>query len=276
MGNFIIHQEAKQYEWSGECYLSIKSFYKGRALYKVQSRHYEVTCDNYLILDNCTSYKLSIDSAINTESFCVFFEPAFVSEVCNVWASSPGRSLELSFENSTGLTFYERNYRHGDNLSKALLKARHLYPVMKHDRMWISEMQHNMLEILLDRNVSNLKAINDLKPVKAATREELYRRIYYARDFIDANYCNDISIEEIAHVAMLSPTHLLRNYKAAFGLSPHKYIINRRMALAKKLILDTELTVLEVMERTGYSSLSNFSWIFRLFFGRSPVNFRKK
>lgn len=277
MDNFVIHQNARQYEWSGTCYLSIKSFFKGRAHYDVMSRQYEVSEKNYLILNNCTSYKLTIDTATPTESFCVFFSPSFISAAVG--------SIELPYhkllddyngDGSRQVNLIERNYQHGDALSAHICQAKQLYPLMQEDRLWLRQMQHALLQKLLETNAGNKRCVEDIRYVKPATRQELYRRAYYAKDFIDACYSEDIGLDAIASVAMLSPSHLLRVYKSIFHTTPHQYIICKRMQLAKELLTTTDLSVGDVMHSTGYASLSNFSWIFKLHFGYPPTTYRKK
>lgn len=276
MESFIIHQSAKQYDWKGECFLSIKSFYRGEAHYKVSARQYHVSEDNYLILDNCTSYHLLIDTPIATESFCIFFDPVLVSEACKVFSSTDAYLLDNLDSKYQDLHFFERNYKHGDNLSLALKKMKVVHQTMKNDSFWIKESMHHIIAELLKNNASNIKSARELKPVRISTRHELYKRIYYARDYIDAAFHNDISINEISAVAMLSPSHLLRSFKMIFHLSPHQYIIFKRMELAKKLLTETQLPVSDIMLNIGYSSLSNFSWAFRQHYGLAPTDFRKK
>ena len=72
------------------------------------------------------------------------------------------------------------------------------------------------------------------------------RGLEQATDYINDNLSRKLTLAEIAGVAHMSPDHFARSFKAATGLSPHQYVIHRRVERAKSLLLDTGLTVAEV------------------------------
>jgi AraC family transcriptional regulator len=65
-------------------------------------------------------------------------------------------------------------------------------------------------------------------------------------DFIEEHLCRQLTLEDLAALAHLSPFHFARCFKATIGLAPHQYVIARRMELAKRLLLTTTLTVAEI------------------------------
>ena len=111
-GNFIIHQQAQKYQWFGDCFLSIKSFYGGQADYQVKQREYQVDQTNFLILNECTKYRLTIDNSKQTESFCVFFSPEFVSEVVSGLNATDEQLLDFNIKQYEGIKLFERNYKY--------------------------------------------------------------------------------------------------------------------------------------------------------------------
>ena len=118
--NFLIHEKAKKYQWSGECFLSIKSFYGGEADYQVKQREYQVDQTNFLVLNECTKYRLTIDSLKKTESFCVFFSPDFVSEVFSGLNSTDEQLLDFNTKDPGGIRILETNYSHKGMVSELL------------------------------------------------------------------------------------------------------------------------------------------------------------
>ena|SRR5690606_24626521 len=273
--NFIIHQQASQYDWSGDCFLSIKSFYNGSAKYTVQQREYSVNEINYLILNDFTKYNLTIDNKFPIESFCVFFTPEFVCQIVSELNSSEEQLLDFSIQKSEGIKLFERNYLHGGNVSKILFHGRQS-SVSTLSGIEKEEFYHTLLNAILFQNDDSLKKADRLTSKKKCTREELYRRLLYAKDFIDCNYSENLTLKKISHVAMLSENHLLRNFSQIFNISPFQYITQLKIAEAKRLISETDKSVTEIAISLGYSSLSNFSYYFKNVVGQSPAWLRKK
>ena len=73
-----------------------------------------------------------------------------------------------------------------------------------------------------------------IEATKKSTREELYRRLTDAKDFIDAHLNEKISVQKIAKNACLSPFHFLRTFAAFFHISPYQYLLSP--TVEKKLI----------------------------------------
>lgn len=273
--NFIIHEHARQYQWSGECFLSVKSFYNGRARYSVQQREYTVEDNNYLILNDCTKYKLTIDSNAPVESFCAFFSPDFVRHVVSELNSSQEQLLDFSAREVAGFNFLERNYQQAGEVSNILQLGRKL-STLNFSGIEREEFYYRLLNSILIQNSRSLKEADILTSKKKATRQEIYRRVYYAKDFIDVHFTENLTLKEIAGVALLSENHLLRSFKKTFKITPFQYITQLKIAEAKRQIIDTENSITEIATSLGYSSLSNFSYYFKNVVGLSPMDLRKK
>lgn len=273
--NFIIHQSASQYQWSGDCFLSIKSFYNGSAKYAVQQREYSVNETNYLILNDCTKYNLIIDNEFPIESFCVFFTPEFVGQIISELNSSEEQLLDFSIKKVEGIKLFERNYLHGGDVSKILFHGRQS-SISTLSGIEKEEFYHSLLNAMLFQNGDSLKETDRLTSKKKSTREEIYRRVLYAKDFIDCNYPENLNLKKIAEVAMLSENHLLRNFNQIFNTSPFQYITQLKIDEAKRQVIETDKSITEIAMSLGYSSLSNFSYYFKNVVGHSPAVLRKK
>ena len=93
---------------------------------------------------------------------------------------------------------------------------------------------------------------------------------------ITANYHNDISLEEIARVANLSPTAFCRLFKQRTNRHFVEYLNEVRISNACKFLLETNLNVSEIAFQCGYKTLSNFNKIFKKTTGLSPKEYRQK
>ena len=93
---------------------------------------------------------------------------------------------------------------------------------------------------------------------------------------ITTNYHNDISLEEIAKVANLSPTAFCRLFKQRTNRHFVEYLNEVRISNACKFLLETSLNVSEIAFQCGYKTLSNFNKIFKKTTGLAPKEYRQK
>src|SRR6266508_899789 len=77
-------------------------------------------------------------------------------------------------------------------------------------------------------------------------------------DFIEANLCTQLTLEDLAALVHLSPFHFARCFTASIGLAPHQYVIARRVELAKQLLLTSTHTGAEIAWSIGYENISHF------------------
>jgi AraC family transcriptional regulator len=132
----------------------------------------------------------------------------------------------------------------------------------------------SVLAVHLLRNHSSLGrgASRSLNPERAGRLPEASLRA--AQDYVDDNLSGDLSLAEIAAAAHLSPFHFARAFKRSTGLSPHQYVMRRRIERARELLVGTELSVGVVARRVGFSSPSHFTQQFRRIVGLAPSAFR--
>jgi len=115
-----------------------------------------------------------------------------------------------------------------------------------------------------------------LPALRASTREELWRRVNLARDYLHAHLNGPVSLSEVATVACLSPFHLLRVFQGAFGRTPHQYLNHCRLERAKFLLEKTRIPVTAICLECGFSSLGSFSTLFHKQCGMSPRRWRER
>ena len=94
-------------------------------------------------------------------------------------------------------------------------------------------------------------------------------------DYVNDNLCSDLALSGMAGVASLSPYHFSRQFKRSTGLSPHQYVIERRLERARDLLSQTELPVGDVASAVGFTHQSHLARHFRRRFGVAPSSLRK-
>jgi AraC family transcriptional regulator len=130
------------------------------------------------------------------------------------------------------------------------------------------------MSILLEDH-SNIRASErNLPVIKAATRQEIIRRLLASTDFIYTFYDRDISLKELADVSCLSPFHFLRLFKLAFSQTPHQFINQVRTSKAKELLAHSKLEVVSISRMVGFRDSSSFSRMFFKQVGVYPSQYR--
>jgi AraC-like DNA-binding protein len=97
-----------------------------------------------------------------------------------------------------------------------------------------------------------------------------------ARDTMDRDYARPLDVPALARAAHMSAGHFSRSFRAAFGETPHSYLMTRRIERAKALLRRGDLTVTEVCVEVGCSSLGSFSSRFTELVGESPSAYRAR
>ena len=118
--------------------------------------------------------------------------------------------------------------------------------------------------------------IEIFKCINVKTDRKYNRHIQYVLSFIQKNYGNEISVEQIARNLELSPVYLNSVFKKELGTSIRDHLISVRIEKAKKLLLEQNLTVSAAAKKVGYRNLRSFEATFFKRTGLSPTEFIKK
>jgi len=100
------------------------------------------------------------------------------------------------------------------------------------------------------------------------------RHLLRAKDLIDARYREPLDVPALARAAHLSPAHFSREFRRAFGETPHQYLLTRRMERAAALLRTTDRTVADICVTVGLSGVGSFTTTFGRTFGLSPTAYR--
>ena len=102
------------------------------------------------------------------------------------------------------------------------------------------------------------------------------RHLLRAKDLADARYFEALEVGDLAAAAGLSKAHFSREFRRAFGESPHAYLLTRRLERAAALLRNTDRSVAEVCLSVGLQSIGSFTTSFTRTFGISPTAYRAK
>ncbi len=97
-----------------------------------------------------------------------------------------------------------------------------------------------------------------------------------ARDRMDRDHEQPLTVADVAGTAMMSPAHFSRQFRAAYGETPYAYLMTRRIERAKALLRAGEMSVTDVCMAVGCSSLGSFSARFTDLVGETPTSYRNR
>jgi len=145
-----------------------------------------------------------------------------------------------------------------------------------------SDVQSPAMPLLVESLTTALAAgiLCALSPVTRATVRAMRpgltdRRRRLAIDFIEANLHRAITLADIAAAAHMSLYHFTRSFKAAMGVTPVRYLWARRIELARRLLRDPALQLVDVSLACGFASQSHFTTAFKMATGMTPAAWRR-
>jgi AraC family transcriptional regulator len=102
------------------------------------------------------------------------------------------------------------------------------------------------------------------------------QRMKRVLDYIDGNLFEPLALNELAAQACLSPFHFSRLFKEGTGISPQRYVTDRRVEAAKRALASEHSSLADIALDTGFGSLDTFIRLFRKSTGETPARYRKQ
>jgi AraC-like DNA-binding protein len=102
------------------------------------------------------------------------------------------------------------------------------------------------------------------------------RHLLRAKNLADARYSEPLGVADLASAAGLSRAHFSREFRRAFGVSPHAYLLTRRLERAAALLRATDRSVADICFSVGLESVGSFTTSFTRTFEISPTAYRAK
>lgn len=193
----------------------------------------------------------------------------------------PYRSFVLKFSRKFLREFYQtlnrREIPAGATRNKASLVK---FPA---DRLDIRSLFESVIPYF-DAEVKPSEEILKLKMIEGVyailnTDESLYASLFDfvepwkidIVEFLEQNYMNDLSMEDIAYYTGRSLATFKRDFKKVSELSPQKWLIQRRLEAAHRMISSGTKRVTEACFDVGFKNLSHFSKVYKDFYGVAPT-----
>jgi AraC family transcriptional regulator len=102
------------------------------------------------------------------------------------------------------------------------------------------------------------------------------RKLSRVQELIESRLDADLTLQELATAVGYSRSHFLRAFHATTGVTPHRYLLNRRIERARRLLGETEMSIAQVAYSCGFSSQAHLTLAFRKVCGLTPGEYRRE
>lgn len=169
-------------------------------------------------------------------------------------------------ETSTG-QFYILDHSESVEISGCL---RNILREMEQKNTGFEDICQAYMEILIIRLMRSIALAVPAEPQSTS----INRQCAAVKRYIDLHFKEALTLEQLAEDAHMSKYYLSHSFKREFGVSPINYMISRRVEESKYLLAETDLSMSQIAQLLGFSSLSYFSQVFRRTQGTSPMEYR--
>lgn len=102
------------------------------------------------------------------------------------------------------------------------------------------------------------------------------RHLLRGKDLADLRYSEPLGVDDMAAAAGLSRAHFSRAFRKEFGVSPHVYLLTRRLERAAALLRNTDRSIAEICLDVGLTSVGSFTTSFKRMFDATPTQYRAR
>ncbi len=181
--------------------------------------------------------------------------------LCGISQTLFGRE-DLSFQNT--------NFPISDNIK---LLTQLFMDEHKNKQTGYSFIMQNLANAIM---VDLLRNYHNNKTIPALDKKYLDKHnIHLVRDFLNENFRNEYSLDDISKIANYSPYHLIRVFKDTTGQTPYGYLMQVKITAAKTLLKNTNKSIMEICYACGFNNPNHFTHVFKRGMGITPTKYRK-
>lgn len=269
--------------WSSDAFcedhvgcLSLKTILSGEEQYTIDRRRIAIRPGQFLILNDEQRYSCRIRKDEPARVLSIFFKKEFASAVYRYSLGDEGRSMEDPFRTGEEkLEFFQTLHAVDPKLLHGLSNLIAHLNNRGGDTGLTDEHLIFLLWQLVRTYKSETRNSSKVNAVKASTKKEIFKRLCFAKDLLHSSYKEKLDLDAISKVACLSVPQLVRQFKFAFHITPHRYLACVRLSHAAGLLQNTDFPVKEIGWLCGFENSSAFGRAFMGEYGIQPERYRR-
>ena len=257
---------------------SIKYVSKGCENYTINGKEYNVKNGQYLLVNHHCEGSAFLDSKELTKGICIDIAPDLISEIIGNLLYPDNFNEVGDFDKFFSTSAFVESLHKTTNtgVGKILQQLDQRISMNPFDNHYFEkEFYYTLAHHLVIDHLPTFKGLQAIPSVKPETKRELFRRVSDAKCFIDDHFLQNPDVADIAKNCMLSEFHFYRTFKTVHGISPHQYIIKKRIELAAEMLACGGTKMNEIATKTGFSDVYSFSKSFKKIKGTTPTDFKR-
>ncbi len=265
----VAHRRSGEYRNHKHAEFEISLIEEGVGIYRTSSGNIEIQAGDILLFSTNEFHCITDISTPTMRILNLHVQPSFVWNIGNSYIGNGYLKIFFSRREGVGNRL-ERMNPAAEELRRMIYDIKHEF-----DRDLTDKEAAIKLGILrLMMHVRRTCGITDEGQEEFSSASD-YTRIERAMNFMDKNFTQDITLEQIAEESSLSRSYFCTVFRKLNGLTPWEYINIRRINRAMELLRTTDMNVLDVALGCGYNNTTNFNRIFRGVTGQTPKQYRE-
>ena len=248
---FRIHHHAE---------LELGYIVEGEGIYHLENEQYEVHAGDLFLIRTNEQHCIPTIHSSELVSFNIHIQPYFLWNVCSDFIENSYLRLLIQPELPIRHCFHDK--------AKYMEEMRELMKEPEANRFRIRRDLVDLLSILLFENALP-EGVGESDSISPKV-EDIQNAICYIQEHLT----EALSLNDLAHAANMSRSHLSTHFKMITGISPYEYLIIQRIELAVTLLRETNLSVTETAQNCGFTNLANFNKAFKRITGMTPREYR--
>jgi AraC-like DNA-binding protein len=255
--------------------LSLKTTFYGEESYFVDNRRLPLRPGHCLILNDDQPYGSRIERGESTRLLSIFFQKEFAASVFRDALNPEDLLLDDPFPADSPLpTFAANLHPMGLALARQLTALRVELDTLGYEAGRTGERLIDLLSYMMEAFRGERQMRERVDALRPGTRKEIFRRLCIAREVLHTSFEQPIDLPALSSMACLSVPQLVRQFKAVFGHTPHRYLVKVRLEHAARWLSDTALPVQDIAWRSGFKDVSAFCRAFKGVYKASPDGYR--
>lgn len=255
----LTDQETREIEYHYHDFDKITIFIKGQVTYVVEGRSYELKPYDIVLVKHNDLHRLTVDNRAPYERIIVYISPAFIE----AYQTS---DYDLSF-------CFQKAYEEGSNVLRipSLEKSPLFHAINRLEQSFSDQGYAATLyrQLLFLEFMVHLNRGARRNRLEFLDTEKNGTKVSAILQYINENLPEDLSIDRLSEIFYISKYHMMRTFKQETGCTIGSYISQKRLLLARELIL-SGLSPAQSCYECGYRDYSTFSRAYRKLFGYSP------
>jgi AraC family transcriptional regulator len=233
--------------------------------YFVEGKQLSISERQFLFLNADEKLAIEFNENVPLHTLIILFEESFFLRCCYYYTTSEESLLGNPETHTKAEIWFPRIAHYCDHVISAKLAE---IKIAEFDKSAFDTMLFELAGAILHQNGLVCNRIQHLGK-KKSTKEELYKRLTIAVDWMNDNICQQVTLDELAQVACLNKFHFLSAFKTVYNTTPASFMRERKLQRAHTLLMQ-QTTVTDVCYQLGFESIGSFSNLFKKRFQTTP------